>query len=91
MRRGMWEAPVALVHHIGFVYASEELGKYPYNSDEVAALSTKAPTADDVTRIKRELSEMSLSFKGKGRVFEGVKLNKKFVVEFVRRRFRGAG
>ncbi len=79
-RRSVMETPpIALVHYVAYVYACETLGKSNYCPDEVAGIDLRPPQASDVMRIRQELSDASDSFRGEGRSYRGVRLNRDFI------------
>jgi len=79
--------PIALVHYVAYVYACSKLGKCDYRQDEVATIVGCPPQPEDVLRIRRELSEAPGSCNVEGRYYQGVKLNKAFIEDFVWRRY----
>lgn len=86
-RRSAWTAPpMALTHFIGFVYACECLGKFPYKPEEIVKLVGKYPTTERIATIQHQLAEASEDFSLRARRFKRVWLSKKFIEQYVKRK-----
>lgn len=84
-RRNVWDTPpTALVHYIGYVYTCRCLKKVKYNPDEVATLAGTLPTENDINNIREELKNASTNFHAPGKTYRGIKLNRKFIEQFVK-------
>jgi hypothetical protein len=77
--------PIALVHHIGFVYVCTVLGKRGYAPNEVAQIAGSPPTEAQVFQIRSELREAATRMGAKGILYM---LRKDLFDQFVRERFR---
>lgn len=78
--------PIALVHHVGFIYTCSVLGKRHYKPDEVAQVAGRPPKAAEIVKIREDLREAGARVHGEGGRRYGF-LGKESFDRFVRERF----
>jgi AIPR protein len=87
-RRGLGQTPpIALVHYVAYVYACSKLNKSNYQPEEISRIVGNPPQPEEVLQIRQELSDASRTYIGQGKFYQGVRLNKGFIEEYVSARY----
>lgn len=79
--------PIALVNYLSFILTADKLGTNNYAPSDIIELKGYHPTSEEIENLRYELEIASKKFKGKGKKYRGIKINKMFFKKFIDSRF----